>query len=111
MKPTLPQDDDGSSFTFTLPDGRQLGYAEFGSRTGKPIILLHGLACSRLDGAYFHDIACQLDVRIIGVDRPGMGESSPHPNRTLLGFARDVDDLTNHLQLSAYCVMVRIIPL
>jgi pimeloyl-ACP methyl ester carboxylesterase len=102
-----PKDDKISS-TLTLPDGRKLGYAQYGSSTGRPVILLHGLAGSRFDGAFFHEAGQQLGARVIGVDRPGMGWSSPHPTRTLLGLAKDVEHLTEHLKLDDYSVMVRI---
>jgi pimeloyl-ACP methyl ester carboxylesterase len=106
--PASPPKKDEISSTFTLPDGRKLGYAQYGSQTGRPIILLHGLAGSRFDGAFFHEVGQQLDARVIGVDRPGMGWSSPHPTRTLLDLAKDVEHLTEHLKLDNYCVMVRI---
>jgi pimeloyl-ACP methyl ester carboxylesterase len=31
-----------------LPDGRRLGYAEYGDPDGKPVILFHGTLNSRL---------------------------------------------------------------
>jgi pimeloyl-ACP methyl ester carboxylesterase len=102
---SLP-DEDKTSSTLTLLDGRKLGYAQYGSLTGRPIILHHGLAGSRFDAASFHEVGQQLDARIIGVDRPGMGLSSSHPNRTLLDFAKDVEHLTDHLKLDRYSVMV-----
>lgn len=101
-----PPQNDGISSCFNLPNGRKLGYAEYGSRTGRPIILLHGFGCSRFDGAYFHEVGLQVGARVIGVDRPGMGWSSPQPNRTVLEFAKDVEHLTEHLKLDDYCVMV-----
>jgi pimeloyl-ACP methyl ester carboxylesterase len=104
--PVSPPKEDGTSSTFTLPDGRKLGYAEYGSPTGRPVIVHHGLACSRFDGAHFHEIGQELGARIIGVDRPGMGLSSSQPARTLLGFAKDVEHLTEHLKLEEYSVMV-----
>jgi len=101
---SLPEEDHISS-TLTLPDGRKLGYAQYGSPTGRPIILFHGLAGSRFDGAFFHEAGQQLGARVIGIDRPGMGWSSPHPERTLLDLAKDVEKLTEHLKLDDYAVM------
>lgn len=109
--PASPPQKDKTSCTLALPDGRKLGYTQYGSLTGRPIILHHGLAGSRLDGASFHEVGLQFDARIIGVDRPGMGLSSPHPNRTLLGLVKDVEHLTDHLKLDSYVVMVRLGPL
>jgi pimeloyl-ACP methyl ester carboxylesterase len=105
--PTSLPVEDRTSLTLTLLDGRKLGYAQYGSLTGRPVILHHGLAGSRFDAAAFHEVGQQLNARIIGVDRPGMGLSSPHPKRTLLGFAKDVEHLTDHLKLERYAVMVR----
>lgn len=99
-------ENDRESSTFTLPDGRKLGYAEYGSSTGRPIILLHGFGCSRYDGAHFDEVGKEVGARVIGVDRPGMGLSSPLPNWTVLEFAKDVEHLTDHLELDGYCVMV-----
>ncbi|KAF2664925.1 alpha/beta-hydrolase [Microthyrium microscopicum] len=104
-KPKSPAPEDEVSSTFTLPDGRKLGYAQYGSPTGKPIIILHGLAASRLDGAYFHEDAKSLNARIIGLDRPGMGLSSPQPTRKLLDYPKDVQLLTEHLKLDDYAVI------
>ncbi len=44
-------------------------------------------------------------ARIISVDRPGYGLSSPQPNRTILDHAKDVDYLANHLGLDSYAVL------
>ena len=106
--PASPPEEDKASSTLTLSDGRKLGYAQYGSLTGRPVILHHGLAGSRFDAASFHEVGQQLDARVIGVDRPGMGLSSPHPNRTLLDLVKDVEHLTDHLKLDNYTVMVRI---
>jgi alpha-beta hydrolase superfamily lysophospholipase len=105
--PSSPPEENKTSSTLTLPDGRKLGYSQYGSLTGRPVILHHGLAGSRFDGASFHEVGQQLDVCVIGVDRPGMGLSSQHPKRTLLNFVKDVEHLTDHLKLDSYCVMVR----
>lgn len=92
----------------TLPDGRKLGYAQYGSPTGKAILFLHGMPGSRLECAYFHDLGKELGARIIGVDRPGMGWSTPQPGRKLLDFPKDVERLTEHLGIESYSVMVGI---
>jgi hypothetical protein len=104
--PSSPLKENDSSSTLTLPDSRTLGYAQYGLQTGRPIILLHGLAGSRFDGAFFDKVGKELGCRIIGIDRPGMGLSSPHPIRTLLDFAKDVEYLTEYLKLDSYSVMV-----
>ncbi|TAQ91199.1 hypothetical protein B7494_g488 [Chlorociboria aeruginascens] len=97
--------DTDSSATLILPDGRKLGYAQYGSLTGRPIFYLHGLPGSRMEGAYFDEPGLELGARIISVDRPGMGWSSPQPGRTLLDHPKDLEHLAQHLELEDYRVL------
>ncbi|KAF1844476.1 alpha/beta-hydrolase [Cucurbitaria berberidis CBS 394.84] len=97
--------DTDSSDTFTLLDGRKLGYAQYGSLTGRPILYLHGLPGSRLEAATYHDLGLELGARIVATDRPGIGWSSPHPGQTLLDLPKDLEELAKHLALSDYAIM------
>lgn len=97
--------DTTSSGTLVLPDGRKLGYAEYGALTGQPILYLHGLPGSRLEAASLDHVASEVGARIIAIDRPGIGWSSSHKSRTLLSHAQDVEALTNHLRLQQYGVL------
>ena len=106
--PTVPTDEtDKSSAVLTLPDGRELGYAQFGSPTGKPVFYLHGTPGSCVEAIAFHEMGMKLGVRVIATDRPGFGWSSPHPGRTILDHARDVEHLAEFLNLDSYSVLVR----
>jgi pimeloyl-ACP methyl ester carboxylesterase len=93
----------------TLPDGRKIGYAQYGDLKGKPIIVLHGIIGSRLENALFDANAKALGARIIGIERPGIGLSSPDPRplkqRRVLDHAKDVEALAEHLQLEEYAVL------
>ncbi|KAK2837015.1 hypothetical protein FQN49_006490 [Arthroderma sp. PD_2] len=97
--------DDDSSDTFTLSDGRKLGYAQYGSLTGKAIFYLHGLPGARTEAACFEELALELGARIIATDRPGVGWSSPHMDRTILDHPRDLEQLAKHLELDDYGVL------
>lgn len=97
--------DTTSSATLVLPDGRKLGYAEYGALTGQPIFYLHGFPGSRLEATALDHVASRVGARIIAIDRPGFGWSSPHKNRTLLSHAQDVEALANHLKLQQYGVL------
>lgn len=105
----LPLLAQAASATFTLPDGRQLGYAQYGDPSGKPIIALHGLLGSRLEAALFDTDAKQLHARILAPERPGIGRSSPDPRplqaRRVRDHAHDVAALAAHLQLREYAVL------
>jgi pimeloyl-ACP methyl ester carboxylesterase len=69
-----------------LPDGRRLGAAEFGRRSGVPIVYLHGLFGSRIEPGAIE----RRFVNIIGLDRPGYGGTDLQPRRSLAAFGRDV---------------------
>ena len=98
----LPQD---TNQTFTLPSGRTLGYASYGSPSGPAIFFFHGFPSSRLEYPELHPVAQKLGVRIIAIDRPGMGLSSFQPNRKILDWPSDVDQLARHLKFSQYRVV------
>ncbi|KAJ4422838.1 hypothetical protein N0V82_002494 [Gnomoniopsis sp. IMI 355080] len=99
---------DGTS-SLTLPDGRRIGYAQYGHPNGKPIISLHGILGSRLESALFDGDAQQLGARIIAIERPGIALSSPDPRpldeRSVVDHAADVEALAEHLQLEDYAVL------
>jgi pimeloyl-ACP methyl ester carboxylesterase len=76
-----------------LSDGRLLGWAEWGPREGVPVLLCPGAATSRWLG--FGPGAVEaLGVRLVSVDRPGLGVSTPAPGRTFSDFADDIRQLT-----------------
>ena len=99
--------DNDNSDTLLLPDGRKLGYAQYGSQTGRAVFFVHGHPGSRLEGAHLHDLGLKLGARIINPERPGMGLSSPQPGRTLLDYPKDLEHLADHLKLESYGVLVR----
>lgn len=75
----------------TVRDGRKLAYVEAGDPQGALVIHNHGGPSSRLEALLFDSAAKLHGVRLVGVDRPGMGKSSPQAERT---FASWADDLT-----------------
>ena len=68
----------------------------------------HGLPGSRIEGAALVPMAVKLDTRIIAVDRPGYGLSSPQPGRTLLDYANDIERLAEFIGVDSYSVLVRL---
>lgn len=91
--------------TCTLSDGRQLGFATYGADTGPAIFFLHGFGDCRLTGAWFDEPGKNLGARIVAVDRPGVGLSSPQDQRTVLDHAEDVRQLAAHLNAKTYSVV------
>ncbi|MDI1283249.1 MAG: alpha/beta hydrolase [Reyranella sp.] len=75
----------------TTRDGRNLAYLEVGDPHGPLVIHNHGGPSSRLEARLFANSASKNRLRLICVDRPGIGRSSPQKVRTYSGWA---DDLT-----------------
>ncbi|CAM04422.1 pimeloyl-ACP methyl ester carboxylesterase [Saccharopolyspora erythraea NRRL 2338] len=87
-----------------LRGGRVLGWAEWGPADGTAVLLCPGAAQSRTLG-FGTDLVDELGVRLISVDRPGLGVSDPAPGRTLLDFAEDVRDFAERRELPAMAVV------
>lgn len=102
LGPELPPPAVGKQVKLT--DGRRLGYAEFGDPAGEPVFFFHGMPGSRLFRNPDDSIAESLGVRLIVVDRPGIGLSDLKPKRKLLDWPDDVVDLADALQLDRFAV-------
>lgn len=94
-----------TSKTYTLSDGRTLGVEEVGAPEGHPIFWFHGWPGSRMGIVSIAEAAMRHHVRILGVDRPGIGLSSPVPNRTFLDWPQDIKQLANTLQIEHFSVV------
>ncbi|MFI9406168.1 alpha/beta fold hydrolase [Nocardia sp. NPDC052316] len=97
-------DDPARLGTTRLPDGRALGWSEWGPADGVPVLLCPGAATSRWLG-FGTDLLAPLGVRLISVDRPGLGVSTSAPGRTLLDFAEDMRAFTTARQLGRPAVV------
>lgn len=89
--------------SFRLGDGRTLGYAEFGPASGRPILWFHGTpgACQQIAPAA-RLASWDRDVRLIGVERPGIGSSTPHSYGAVVDFADDIRQLTEAMGLPRF---------
>src|SRR5215472_11391614 len=71
-------------------DGRTLAVEDCGDPAGRPVLVHMGTPNSRhLYGPNVRD-AAERGLRLIGYDRPGYGQSSPQPGRTVADCAGDV---------------------
>jgi pimeloyl-ACP methyl ester carboxylesterase len=87
-------------------DGRRLAYRDSGDPDAAPIGSHHGTPGSRLDR---HPdaaaIMAELGLRIITYDRPGYGESDPHPGRRVVDAAGDVAAIADELGIERFAVV------
>ncbi|MGF1454078.1 MAG: alpha/beta fold hydrolase [Alphaproteobacteria bacterium] len=96
--PGLPERPD---HWFTLADGRRLAYRVQGPVDAPPVFYFHGWPGSRLEPGFF-DLSA---VRLIALDRPGYGQSSPQDARTLTDWAADVGALADGLGLRRFGIV------
>jgi pimeloyl-ACP methyl ester carboxylesterase len=71
------------------PDGRTLAVTEGGDPDGVPVLAHQGTPNSRLQYGPDVAVAREHGVRVITYDRPGYGESTPQPGRTIADCAKD----------------------
>ena len=83
--------------TIRLRDGRRLQYLEIGKSDGPPIIHCHGNGSSRLEVLAVAVAAERIGVRLMSLDRPGIGRSDPKPGYRLLDWPDDVVEVADQL--------------
>ena len=92
--------------TIRVREGRQLGVAEFGPPDGRAIIWFHGTPGARRQVPDEARIIAGLEgVRIIGVDRPGVGLSTPHLYDALADLVPDLEIVADRLGLERFAVI------
>lgn len=91
--------------TIVLPDGRRLGYAEYGHHQGFPIVYFHGVPGSRLSGLLAGLLAAPRGARVIALDRPGYGLSDPQPGRRILDWPEDVRVVLDQLEIERFALL------
>jgi pimeloyl-ACP methyl ester carboxylesterase len=91
----------GTTSRARLPNGRMIGYAEYGTKDAPPVIYCHGWPTSRLEAGLGPD----LNLRLIAPDRPGYGLTDPIPKATLKDQAQDIRHLAGHLGLKRFAVV------
>ena len=85
-------------------DGRVLGVAEFGPPTAaRNVVWFHGTPGARRQiPERARQIADERGVRIVGIDRPGVGLSTAHLYKQLLDFTVDLEMLLDRLGIDRF---------
>jgi pimeloyl-ACP methyl ester carboxylesterase len=91
--------------TIPLKDGRKIGYIEYGDPDGFPVMFFHGTPGSRLIFLEDDETSRELGIRLISLDRPGFGISTPKPNRTVLDWAEDVKEVADYLSVDKFAII------
>jgi pimeloyl-ACP methyl ester carboxylesterase len=86
------------------PDGRILAVAEWGDPNGVPLVSLHGTPGGRIQ--YWTDatIYARHGLRRLTLDRPGYGESTRLPGRSVADVVPDVVTIADELGIGSFAV-------
>lgn len=92
--------------TVQVAVGRRLGFAEFGTPTGPTIVWMHGTPGARrqVPDAVRRQAAAE-GLRVVGIDRPGAGSSTPHVYDNIAGFTQDLARVADHLGIDRFSVV------
>ncbi|UPV76482.1 alpha/beta hydrolase (plasmid) [Halorussus limi] len=75
---------DSAVRTVTVGDGRRVAYAEYGATDAAtdatPVAFLHGTPGSHVLGELYDEAARRRGVRLLAIERPGYGDSTPRPD-------------------------------
>ena len=90
--------------TLTLKDGRKLGYLDVGAAGGPAVFHFHGHGSSRLEALMLEAAAHELGLRVIALDRPGIGRSDPKQGDRLLDWPADVAEAADQFGIERFAV-------
>lgn len=92
--------------TVAVGRGRRLGFAEFGPPDGRAVVWLHGTPGARRQiPSEARTMAHERGLRIVGIDRPGIGSSTSHLYDSVLGFTDDLFAVADSLGLGELAVI------
>jgi pimeloyl-ACP methyl ester carboxylesterase len=85
-----------------LQNAGRIALDEYGDPLGQPVFFCHGWPSSRMMGVLTEEAACDLGLRIISPDRPGVNESAFQTKRTLLHWPSLLQELADELGIAKF---------
>lgn len=96
---------EGKIGSMTLDDGRNITWHEYGRKHGFPVFYFHGTPGSGEEAAVFTHAARKNHCRVIGINRPGVGDSDFQPGRKVAQWPSDVRQVADHLGYKEFSVV------
>ncbi|MBE7159211.1 MAG: alpha/beta hydrolase, partial [Rhodospirillales bacterium] len=88
--------------------GRVISFSEVGDPNGATVFVCLGMGLTRYVTAFYDELATTLRLRLITIDRPGVGGSEPYPanDRTgPLSWPDDVLAICQHLGIQSFSLL------
>lgn len=81
---------------------KRLAWNEYGDPAGEPVFYYHGWPSSRLQARLAHHLAMDRGLRLIAMDRPGMGKSTIVEKRRLEDWPALMAGFADHLGIGKF---------
>jgi pimeloyl-ACP methyl ester carboxylesterase len=90
-----------------LAGGRKLAYTEHGDPHGAAVLYFHGTPSTSVEWRLWDadELCRRLGLRVVTVDRPGVGGSDHQPGRRMSDWPADVVALADHLGLDRFAAL------
>ncbi|KAL1975634.1 hypothetical protein VTN31DRAFT_4026 [Thermomyces dupontii] len=87
--------------------GRMIAFSEVGDPKGYVVFCCLGMGLTRYLMAFYDELARTLKLRLITLDRPGVGESDPYEDGmgTPLSWPDDIAIVCNHLKITRFSIL------
>lgn len=80
-------------------------WADYGDRHGVPVLYFHGTPGSRVEARILAPAAARAGVRVLAVDRPGLGHAPPRPGRRVEDWPARVVEVAGRAGLERFGVL------
>ncbi len=101
----LSEENDTPLAVMRLSCGRRFSYRVYGPPDGLPVLALHGTPGSNLKFRPASTVAATLGLRLIALDRWHYGLTDAPSTPSLAGFATDVGEIADQLELARFAVI------
>ncbi len=85
-----------------MNDGRTVSFADYGTPDQTAVVWCHGGPGSRFEPEFCARSAVRAGLRLIAIDRPGYGRSTPKPGRTIGAWIPDALAVVDHLGIDRF---------
>lgn len=75
---------------------------EYGAKDGEPVVFFHGFPGSHIQASLLDSIGQDIGARVLAVDRPGYGFSSPIETDNLTNFVKQLGKTLEELKLQEF---------
>lgn len=88
-----------------LPDGRWMAWSDSGDPQAWPVVFCHAFLHGQHDRPPDDSVLRKLGLRLLIPDRPGCGDSDPHPSGRIEDWPADVVHMLAHLGIDRFSVL------